>query len=69
MQDAAKALAGPLVVVRFRDPPTKGAFGECYRLENGVLVVDISPGLASSGLMKSFCMSALMRFCMATWPR
>lgn len=43
-QELAERLSGQSLVVRFRDPPIKGAFGECYRLDNGVLVVDVKVG-------------------------
>lgn len=43
----AQHLSRRACLVRFREPPTKGAAGECYRAEDfpSVAFIDISPGL------------------------
>jgi len=43
-QDAAEALSGKPVILRFQQPPSSGAKAECYRRPDGLLAIDIAPG-------------------------
>lgn len=53
-QAAAEKLGNPGVVVRLRKPPIRYARGEFYKLENGVLVMDIDPDLDLDQALKTF---------------
>jgi hypothetical protein len=51
MEAAAEHLTGDVILLRFRQPPTRGAQGECYKVEDGLVCIDIFPAL---GIAKTY---------------
>ena len=45
-ETTATYLIGAPTRVRFQNPPMKGARGECYKLESGLICIDLAPHLS-----------------------
>lgn len=45
MEATAERLTGKVILLQFREPPTRGASGECYKTDSGLIYIDLSPAL------------------------
>lgn len=44
-EKTAEHLSGKSVILRFSDPRAYGAYGECYKSDDGITRINIAPGL------------------------
>lgn len=51
MEATAEHLTGKVILVQFREPPTRNATGECYKTDDGLICIDIMPAL---GMLESY---------------
>jgi hypothetical protein len=53
-EETAEHLTGKTILFQFRNPPTQGALGECYRTADFLTCIDLAPGLGIEKTYKIF---------------